>query len=237
MARLGEILIKARLLHESALQIALKEQQRWGGLLGEILARMDMVQEEAVVAALSQQLGIPRPEPSSWSRPHPAALAKVPQEIAKKLRVLPLALRDQGKTLVVAMAEPQNVAQVDELDKITRCHILPVIAGPNAVTKAQSLYYGGAEFGDGDADTSPFKVIDAQGRTLNKGGEGDQKGQGRDGVPPPAPQPSLENGTAEQLLQLEETQRREVAALRAMVELLIERGIFSRDEYLARVRR
>jgi hypothetical protein len=235
MARLGEILIKAKLLRESALQTALREQQRWGGLLGEILVRMDAVPEEAVVTALSQQLGIPRPEPMSWSRPHPAALAKVPQEIAKKLRALPLTLRDQGKTLVVAMAEPQNLLQVDELDKITGCRISPVIVGPTAVTKAQYLHYGAAEIGD--ADTSPFRVIDAQGRTLNKDREQGQPKGARDAVPPPPPPPQLENETAEQLLQLEETQRREVAALRAMVELLIERGVFSRDEYLARVRR
>jgi Type II secretion system (T2SS), protein E, N-terminal domain len=236
MARLGEILIKAKLLRESALQTALREQQRWGGLLGEILVRIEAVPEEAVVVALSQQLGIPRPEPTSWNQPHPAALAKVPQEIAKKLRALPLALRDQGKTLVVAMAEPQNLSQVDELDKITGCRISAVIAGPTALTKAQYLHYSAAELGEGDTDTSPFRVVDSQGRTLNEEGGQPQKQGGREAAQPP-PAPRLENETAEQLLQLEETQRREVAALRAMVELLIERGIFSRDEYLARVRR
>jgi len=42
---------------------------------------------------------------------------------------------------------------------------------------------------------------------------------------------------AEVLRAVEETQRRSVAALKAMVELLIEKGVFSRDEYLARVKR
>jgi hypothetical protein len=235
MARLGEILIKAKLLHDSAVQTVLAEQQRWGGLFGEVLVRMDLVAEEAVVAALSQQLGIPRADPKTWARPHPAAIAKVPQEIAKKLRVLPLALRDQGKTLVVAMAEPQNISQVDELDKITGCRIATVIAGPNAILKAQHLHYGAADLGVGDGDASPFRVIDAQGRTLNK--PQPPRDNVREPPPQPPPAPRLENETADQLTQLEETQRREVAALRAMVELLIERGVFSRDEYLARVRR
>ena len=35
---------------------------------------------------------------------------------------------------------------------------------------------------------------------------------------------------------VEETQRRSVAALKAMVELLIEKGVFSREEYLSRVK-
>jgi hypothetical protein len=39
------------------------------------------------------------------------------------------------------------------------------------------------------------------------------------------------------LQSVEEMQHRSVAALKAMVELLIEKGVFSREEYLARVKR
>jgi hypothetical protein len=49
-------------------------------------------------------------------------------------------------------------------------------------------------------------------------------------------QPGAGSGV-EVLRGVEDTQRRSVAALKAMVELLIEKGVFSRDEYLARVRR
>jgi hypothetical protein len=231
MARLGEILIQAKVLSESALQTALREQQRWGGLIGEILVRMEAVPEDSVITALSRQLAIPRPDPKLWNQPHPAALAKVPIDVAKKLRVLPLALADQGKTLVVAMAEPQNLDQVDELDKVTGCRISTRIVGPFALGKAQYLHYGAEELAEGDIDTGSFKVIDSQGRTLNKSREQLEKEHAAPKAQPPRLDP------AELLLQLEETQRREVAALRAMVELLIERGVFSRDEYLARVRR
>lgn len=41
----------------------------------------------------------------------------------------------------------------------------------------------------------------------------------------------------EALRQLEEVQRKEVAALKAMVELLVERGVLTREEYLAKVKR
>jgi len=53
---------------------------------------------------------------------------------------------------------------------------------------------------------------------------------------PPEPRP-LAPSAVEVLRGVEETQRRSVAALKAMVELLIEKGVFSRDEYLARVKR
>ena len=46
------------------------------------------------------------------------------------------------------------------------------------------------------------------------------------------------NGSPVELLRsVEEVQRKEVAALKAMVELLIEKGVFTRDEYLAKVKR
>jgi hypothetical protein len=47
----------------------------------------------------------------------------------------------------------------------------------------------------------------------------------------------LSKSPAELLAGIEEAQRREVGALKAMVELLIERGVFTREEYLARLKR
>jgi hypothetical protein len=54
---------------------------------------------------------------------------------------------------------------------------------------------------------------------------------------PAAPAGGAGDSALEVLRSIEDTQRRSVSALKAMVELLIEKGVFSRDEYLARVRR
>jgi hypothetical protein len=56
-------------------------------------------------------------------------------------------------------------------------------------------------------------------------------------APPPPAGVVATDSALEVLRSIEETQRRSVSALKAMVELLIEKGVFSRDEYLARVRR
>jgi hypothetical protein len=53
----------------------------------------------------------------------------------------------------------------------------------------------------------------------------------------PAVRPAGTGSPTELLKAVEEVQRKEVAALKAMVELLIEKGIFSREEYLAKVKR
>jgi hypothetical protein len=55
----------------------------------------------------------------------------------------------------------------------------------------------------------------------------------------PAPMPTKDKGPDAMMLmhRFEETQKREVATVRAVVELLIEKGYFTREEYLAKMRR
>jgi hypothetical protein len=244
--KLGELLIKANVLQEGQLKAALAEQAKWGGKLGEILVRMSMVSEDILVRALSKQLNIPAVNLDAVQNVPPHVRAKIPAQTARDFAVLPLQLRDDGKTLVLAVADPLNVRHLDELRAITKCRIIPNVAGRTSIARAYSRVYEAADTELGEADTN-FKVMDAQGRTLVKNMRDIQ------GAPAqPAPQappaaasrpsvatPAVKSGgnPVELLKAVEEVQRKEVAALKAMVELLIEKGVFSREEYLAKVKR
>ena len=245
--RLGELLVRAKGISEGQLRAALSEQQKWGGKLGEILVRMEFCSEDMVVKALSKQLGVQRADVDHLPPIPEAVLQKVPLAMARDLNVLPLQLRDDGKTLVVAMADPRNIQAVDELRSRTGCRIFPLIAGPSSLARVRAKLYYGEEELDSDADEG-FKVTDAQGRTLVKN-IADIRPPARAAPPPPppapieppamrpaAPVPAGPNPT-ELLNAIEAVQRKEVSALKAMVELLIEKGVFSREEYLARVKR
>lgn len=262
--KLGELLIKANVLQESQLKAALAEQQKWGGKLGEILVRMSLVTEDILVRALSKQLGLQSAPLDSIQGIPPHVKAKVPAATARDYFALPLQLRDEGKTLVVAMVDPQNVEQIDALRAVSKCRIVPQLAGRTAIGRAFARFY------EGDADLSDFegsfKVVDSQGRTVVKSLKELEANQPKPGVeprpagpptltappaprppppvaaPPPAPRPPppIAAGGAspsDTLRQLEDVQRKEVAAIKAMVELLIERGVFTREEYLAKVKR
>jgi hypothetical protein len=265
--KLGELLIKANVLQESQLKAALAEQAKWGGKLGEILVRMNMVSEDILVRALSKQLNIPAVNLDALQQLPAHVSGKVPGQTARDFSVLPLQLRDEGKTLVLAMADPLNVRQLDELRAVTKCRIVPNVAGRTAIARAISRFYeDSADLADADTN---FKVVDAQGRTVVKSikdleanGAAPAAAAPRPAPAPPpppvaapmpprasaempalrttSPSPSPAGGggsPAELLKAVEEVQRKEVAALKAMVELLIEKGIFSREEYLAKVRR
>ncbi len=264
--KLGEILVKANVLVDSQLKSALAEQQRWGGRLGDILVRMSLVTEEILVKALSWQLAIPLVNLDSVDSVPAHVLAKLPIQAAKDLAVLPLQLRDDGKTLVVAMGEPQNVRSLDTLRALSKCRIVAQIAGRTAIAKAQARFYEGeAELAEHDG---AFKVLDAQGNTVIKA---TPTGEHRVRLPPPVNQPPAPPAAAQPpapapalpppprptapepaaarpapakpqtpsdtLASVEEMQRREVGAIKAMVDLLIQKGVFTREEYLAKVKR
>jgi len=242
--KLGELLIKANVLQESQLRSALAEQKKWGGRLGEILVRMNFLTEDMLVRALSKQLAIPSVNLDAVEAVPPHVLRKLPIEIARDFDAVPLQLRDDSKTLVIAMSEPQNIADLDTLRARTGCRIVAQIAGHTAIKRALARFYEPEEeLSEGE---SSFKIVDAHGRTVVKSiAELEQNAvtppkpyEVARPTPPssPATRPAGES-PVELLRAVEEVQRKEVAAIKAMVELLIEKGVFSRDEYLARVKR
>jgi hypothetical protein len=251
--RLGDLLVKAKVISESQLKAALAEQQKWGGKLGELLVRMNFLTEDMLVKALSKQMNVPAVNLDSIESIPGHVRAKVPSEVARDLVVLPLQLRDEGKTLLVAMAEPQNLKHLDTLRSVSRCRITAQLAGRQAIAKSFARFYEGeAEMGsDGD---DGFKLVDSQGHTLIKNVD-DVKAPARRSTgsaaaiqmppvaapPPRAPTQELPSSQgkspAEMLRAIEEAQRKEVTALKGMVELMIEKGVFTREEYLAKVKR
>jgi hypothetical protein len=257
--RLGDLLVKARVISETQLKSALIEQQKWGGRLGEILVRMRIVSEEMLVKALAKQLNVPSVDVDILSSIEDHVRSKIPIEFVKDLSAIPLALRDDNRTLVVAMSEPQNIKHLDTLRSITGCRILPQLAGQQAIGRAVSRFYESSA--EVPAQEGSFKVLDAQGNALVESlrdapqaraappvslapsGAGSPRGpersqSSRSAAPAqPAPGAQRSASPADRLSVIEEAQRKEVAALKALVSLLIEHGIFSREEYLARVKR
>lgn len=228
--KLGELLVRANLVSETQLQTALAEQRRWGGKLGDILVRMSYLPEDLLVKALSKQLGLPKADLEAVTRVPRTVLDRIPRATAKSCHAVPLAVGDDGKTVVVAMADPHQLQVLDELRSVTGgARIVPYLAGRGAIARAiVRLYDGEEDLGDEDGG---MKMVDALGRPYLP-------------VPaPPSPRTPLPfagepaGSAGETLARLEEQQARELGMIRVLVELLVERGIFSREEYLARVRR
>jgi hypothetical protein len=229
--KIGDLLVRAGVITELQLKAALAEQQQWGGKLGDILVRMEFLTEEVLVRALSKQTGIARADLSGEG--NKAALGVVPADTAEEFGLVPIGLKDQGRILVVAMSDPLNISATDHLVSLTGGKKIETqLAGASAIRNAISRWYRGEELLRDEAEQS-VKIMNNAGNTVV-----DMHTAQKTPVPKgkAASQPARESAV-EVLRGVEETQRRSVAALKAMVELLIEKGVFSRDEYLARVKR
>jgi len=138
-ARLGEILIKEKLLTPEQLQQALDYQKENGGRLGACLVKLGLVSDEEVTSVLSRQYGVPSIN-LKYYEVDPSVIKLVPQETAVRYQVLPLSR--VGSTLTIAMTDPTNVFAMDDIKFMTGFNVEPVVASEAAINEAIAKFYG-----------------------------------------------------------------------------------------------
>ncbi len=137
--RLGEMLLEAKLLAPEHLEAAIAEQKKSGQMLGAVLLRMGLLKESDLMALLQHQLGLPLVDLES-ATVDDLALAKVKEDMARKYLALPIEIEGR-KTLVVAMADPLNVAALEDLRFHAGMFIKPLLASPTQILEAIERYY------------------------------------------------------------------------------------------------
>ncbi len=140
--RIGEILLEAGLINEDQLTAALSSQKTWGGRLGSTLVRMGFVKEEDILRCLSAQLRLPSVD-FRKVRVSPRAVAAIPQRIAEKYHVMPVAVKEElgKKSVILAMADPTNLDAIAEIEFQTGVNVRPVVATESAIARAIDYYY------------------------------------------------------------------------------------------------
>jgi type II secretory ATPase GspE/PulE/Tfp pilus assembly ATPase PilB-like protein len=126
MVRIGEALIAMSLITEEKLQDALRQQLSDRTVpLGELLVRLGLITRQDLLSALARKMGYPLVDLKSFPI-DPAALTKVPFPVAARLRAVPLLLRDGA--LIAAVEDPSQRLLLSELEFITQCKVVPVLA-------------------------------------------------------------------------------------------------------------
>ena len=141
--KLGEILITANLISKEQLNQALEEQRKNGGQLGNILVKLGFVKEADIVEALGKQLNIPYASLTKGllkPDPHQELDKLVPEEVAREYCLIPLS--KHLNSLTVAFADPLDLVVQDNLRRITKCEINPVIASRKDIEQALDDFYG-----------------------------------------------------------------------------------------------
>ncbi len=157
--KLGDILVREGLISADQLRKALQEQKATGMRLGYTLVKLGMIEETEVTKTLARQYRMPAVDLSRFEVDQ-RILKLLPGDIAVKHTVLPL--KRDGRTLTVAIADPNNVTAIEDIKFITRCDVFPVIAGEYTLRNAIERHYQ-----QSDAQLqSLLKSVEAEGEDL-----------------------------------------------------------------------
>jgi type IV pilus assembly protein PilB len=137
-ATLGQQLVGADIITAEQLELALAEGSQKGMRLGEALVEMGMVQEDAILPFIESHLGVPAVRLRDGMI-DPVAVRLLPRRVAEALDSIAL-FRVRG-TLCVAMADPQNLEQLDEVERITGLKVRPVFAFRSSIQRTLPRCY------------------------------------------------------------------------------------------------
>jgi type IV pilus assembly protein PilB len=141
--KLGQILVDLGYLSEDQLWDVLEEQkQSPGEIIGQIALRMGVITPDQLTEALAEQWGMPVVNLDETNIP-PKVIELVPQTMADVYKIMPISLKDD--VLTVAMADPQNLAALDDLRNFIGMEVRGAVSSPAAVEAAIAKHYAAHE--------------------------------------------------------------------------------------------
>ncbi len=138
--KLGEMLLKAKLINEQQLQSALEHQKTKGGKLGRNLVDLGFIRDDQITQLLSQQYGVPAVNLAQFKEIDAQVIKLIPADTARKYQVMPLTRT--GATLTIAMVDPTNVFAMDDIKFMTGYNVEPVVTSETAIQEAIDNHYG-----------------------------------------------------------------------------------------------
>ena len=137
--RLGDLLVKEKVITTEQLDQAIKMQKDSGTRLGAALVKLGYLSDEDVTNFLSRQYGVPAIN-LSFFEIDASVVKLIPHETARRYQILPLSR--VGASLTIAMVDPTNVFAMDDIKFMTGFNIEPVVASETAIMEGIEKAYG-----------------------------------------------------------------------------------------------
>jgi type IV pilus assembly protein PilB len=157
--RLGDLLVKEKVITTEQLEQAVKLQKESHSRLASALVKLGFLSDEDVTNFLSRQYGVPAIN-LSYFEIDPAVVKLIPYETAKRYQILPLSR--VGASLTIAMVDPTNVFAMDDIKFMTGFNIEPVVASESSILEGIEKAYG----------TSKEAELEQVMQSINDSGEG-----------------------------------------------------------------
>nr|BAL56275.1 type IV pilus assembly protein PilB [uncultured delta proteobacterium] len=167
--RLGELLVRERLISLSQLRTAQEEQRKTGQSLGYTLAKLGYISDQEITNFLSQKYRIPAVDLSTVEI-DPEVAKSVTKEVCERHNILPISRA--GSSLIVAMSDPTNLHAIDDVKFRTGYNVEPVVASESAIQEAIARVFADkpidvdALIGDISADAVEFAEEEEEANVL-----------------------------------------------------------------------
>jgi len=136
--RLGDLLVKNNLISTEQLEMALDEQKKSGGRIGQALAKLCILKENDLTSFLSSQYNVPSLDVSGFEI-DVEMIKLIPVDIVQKYQLIPISKNES--TLVIAMSDPSNVFAIDDVNFLTGLNIEVVVTSDSAIKHAIDKHY------------------------------------------------------------------------------------------------
>ena len=170
MASIIDLLVKIQVLDERQHDAVMsRSRSPAGGHVVQQVAEMGYATEATVARAVSVELGLPRID-LAMTPPEGPALALLDARTCADKFVLPVALRENGELLWLAMADPTDEDAIGLARRKAQKRVRPAVAGPTEILRAVRALYAAP----GAGNTQPEPVQNDKLAAIEIEGNGDE---------------------------------------------------------------
>jgi hypothetical protein len=226
-----QLAVREGLLSETDLPRAREVQLDRGGPLARVCVDMGYLDDRALASALARVLNLPRSDLRQIDI-DPQAFGRVPRAVLESVSAVPFQLRQDGKVLVVAVADPQDERGLLRLRELSGLQLKVTVAGYREIEGVL------AQYARTDGPTDPELMAQSV-REPTHPGEMifDLSAIGRDAAGMEAEQAAPVNNESEHLKALAKTMKQSSKALRAALDLCVERDLISMEDIATAMKR
>jgi hypothetical protein len=209
-----DILVEAGLIDEARLRRARRYARHTAVCLVRAIVEDGGIDEELLAAAMAAQLRLPRVDLARETVDEDA-VREIPYDLAEQRRVLPIGIErnDHRRVIRVAMADPLDFDATEEIEMSTGCKVEPFVGRVTEIGDAVMRYYRGVI----------TKMIPRR--------------PGSDAQPTDVSSENRNPGpTTQPYHQIADEAPLDVA-LRALIDLMVDRGLIDRNAWQESVRR
>ena len=138
--KIGEILVHAGKIDENKLNSALAEQKKSNEKIGQVLISMGVIDEDDFITAFSMQMGYRKADNFLLLEADQDAVALIPEDFARTNSVL--AVKKSDKAITIVMEDPEDIATIDSVKRLTGLDPDIVVGGTELLNKAMDQLYG-----------------------------------------------------------------------------------------------